>query len=125
MRADSSLREVRSSLMDEGPAIMQMIHPRHPEAGASCPPKDPGEPRTQPPRSWLAPLQCSLASLIISDANRLIYSRQKDFAVADLARARRSQDGLNRLLHQGIGQHHLNLGLGNQVHAVFAATVNL
>src|ERR1022692_552595 len=71
------------------------------------------------------PLQCSLAPLVIADANRFIHARQKNLPITDLARARRAQDGLHCFFHHRVRQNQLQLGLRDKVHAVLPAAVNL
>src|SRR5579871_463296 len=108
MRADSSVREPRSSLIKEDAAVMKAIQLR---GRSACQPK--------------AALQGSFAALVIADANGLIDAGKKNLAVANLPRARGSQNRLHRLIDQGVGQHHLELGFWNQIHAVLATAVDL
>src|SRR5580658_636059 len=70
-------------------------------------------------------LQCSFAPLLIANANRFVYTSQKDLPVADFAGACRHQYGLHRLIHHGVRQYQFQLRLGNQIHAVLTAAVNL
>src|SRR5258707_11733906 len=70
-------------------------------------------------------LQGSLAALFIADANGFIHARQKYLSISDLARARRSKNGLNGLLNHRIRQNHFQLGLGNKIHAVLPAPAYL
>jgi hypothetical protein len=70
-------------------------------------------------------LQRSFSSLIIANSNRFVDVRTKDLSVADLSGPGGVQDGLLGLFYQGIGEHHLDLGLGNEIDAVLTATVDL
>src|SRR5271169_3961164 len=101
MRADSSLRDPRSSLINEDAAIMKVISPRaichRGEAirplpvrcfpAASCRTCSGAFAETRVQRN----LEGAFAALVIADANRLIHPGQKNLPVADLARARCSQ----------------------------------
>src|SRR3979411_788530 len=51
--------------------------------------------------------------------------REKNLAVADFARAGSTKNRLHPLLYHGIGQHKFQLGLGDEIDAVFTAAVDL
>src|ERR1039458_8124487 len=135
MRADSSLRELRNSLINEDAAIMKVIHPVPLAIGEGHFDRCLSDAfRLRPGRicsNVFAPtrpqrgLQSAFAALVIADANRLIHAREKNLPVADLARARGSQNGLHRFLDHGVGQNHLELRLGDQIHAVLTSAVDL
>src|SRR5260370_28939268 len=135
MRADSSPRDPLSSLINEDAAIMKVIHPS--DAGrrgkatsalayqmlSGCVPVKLVALLWQP-RAHSA-LQGSFATLVVTNADRLIHTRQKNLSVSNLPRARRSQHGLHRLLHHRVGQYHLDLRLRNQIHAALSPAVYL
>src|SRR5579883_3445330 len=73
----------------------------------------------------LSKLQGALTPLVVTNADRLIDLGQENLAVADLARAGRRDDGLHRLLHDGVGQHRLELDLGDEVDGVLTPAVEL
>src|SRR5580700_5020138 len=149
MRTDSSLRELRSSLIKEDADMMKVIPPAMhwgrplqplPVKMLPCVPR-PREDSCpcRPERSSAAPhhkivaplwriqtaLQGAFAALVIANADRLIHAGQENLSVADLAGARRTEDGLYRLLCHWLRQHHFDLGLGNEIYAVFTATIDL
>src|SRR5260370_20035770 len=82
------------------------------------------------PPSWKAQadrsaLQRSFTALVIAYADRFIHTREKNFAIADLARPSRAQNCLHGLLDHSIGQHHLDLCLRDQIVTVLAAAVDV
>src|SRR4051794_4794405 len=101
MRADSPVRELRSSPINEDAAIVKVTCPTAPV------------------------LQSPFAAFVVSDANRLIDVGEENLSVSNFSRARCSQDRLHRLLNHRVGEHHFNLGLRNQIHAVFSPAVDL
>jgi hypothetical protein len=70
-------------------------------------------------------LQRSVSALLVADANGLIDPGQEDFAVSDFAGGRGLDDGFNRRVNQVIGDHQLDLDLGQQIDVVFAAAIDL
>src|SRR5512135_3801442 len=66
-----------------------------------------------------------LARLPGPNAQDLVDSRHEDLPVTDLARARRLDDRLDRPLDERIGQHHLDLDLGQEIDDVLGTPVEL
>src|SRR6266567_8700964 len=103
MRADSSPRDPRSSLINEDADIMKEIHPSdacHWENATSAVAYPmlcrlrPGEtccPSSTEAHAHYA-LQGSFATLVVTNADRPIHTRQKNLSVSNFPRARRSQD---------------------------------
>src|SRR5690606_12384270 len=60
-----------------------------------------------------------------ADADDLFDRRHEDLAVADLARVGRTDDGLAGLLHQAIAHHELDAHLGQEVHDILGAAIEL
>ena len=56
-----------------------------------------------------APLQRNLSALVVSNPDGFVDLRDEDFAVADAAGAGRSDDGLNGLLGEVVGDDQLEL----------------
>src|ERR1700683_2158424 len=131
MRADSSLRELRSSLINEDADMMKVISPRPRPPGKAtstaacqntfrasrdhvgtaahvCRPERcsaaPHHKLSRPLRRVQTALQGAFAAFVIANADGLVHAGQKNFAVSDLAGAGRSQDGLYRLLDLRLGQ---------------------
>src|SRR5688572_32539788 len=55
----------------------------------------------------------------------MLHRGDEDLAVADLAGARRLDDGVDGALDLGIGHHHLDLHLGQEIDHVLGAAVQL
>src|SRR5437763_13042875 len=72
--------------------------------------------------SWL---QGAFTALVVTDSDGLVDARTKDLAVANLAGSSGVDDGLLGFFDQSVRQNHLQFGLGNEIHAVLAAAVNL
>src|SRR5260370_34008683 len=68
-------------------------------------------------------LQRALSAFVITDADRVIHARNKNLAITNLASACRAHNGLDRLLHHGVREHHLQLDLGQQVHGIFPSAI--
>src|SRR3984885_11709926 len=128
IRADSSARVPRSSLISEDAAIMTIDHESKLAALAphvvSERAGDTLLMKCRRVRAKSLTLQRSFAPLLIANADYFIHPRQKNLSIANLARSRRHQDGLHCLLHHPVRQHDLQLCLRNQIHTVFAAAVN-
>src|SRR5215471_9029825 len=69
-------------------------------------------------------LQSSFTPLIIANADGFIHASQKDLAIADFPGTGSTQNGLHGLVHHRVSQHHLQLGLGDQVHTVLTASID-
>src|SRR5207302_11195245 len=70
-------------------------------------------------------LQGAFTARVVTDSDGLVDARTKDLAVANLAGSSGVDDGLLGSFDQIVLQNHLKLGLGNEIHAVLAAAVNL
>ena len=71
------------------------------------------------------PSQGFLAGFAGADAHHLLQVGHKHLAVNDLACARGGLDGLYHAVHQVVGHSGFDLDLGEKVHDVFSATVQL
>src|SRR5258708_2617170 len=75
------------------------------------------------------PMACGLqrrsVGLAGADAHGVVERDYEDLAVTDLAGLGRAGDRLNDLVDQGGIDSHLDLHLGQEVHCVFTATVDL
>src|SRR5262245_336896 len=60
-----------------------------------------------------------------SDADRFLDVGDEDLAVADASRLRRAADRIDRALDQVVADHDLDFHLGQEVHDVFCAAVEL
>src|SRR3990170_737863 len=60
-----------------------------------------------------------------ADADHLLHGIDEDLAVADLAGARRARDGLDAALDLVVLHHQLDLHLGQEIHHVLRAAVQL
>ena len=65
-----------------------------------------------------------IARFLSANTNGAFDIADKNFAVANLARSSRPNDGLDGLLDQGIGQDDLDLDFREEIDRIFAATVN-
>lgn len=65
------------------------------------------------------------AGLAGSDPDRLLQFGHEDLAVTDLASIGRFGDRLNDLVQQVVANGDLDLDLGQEVHHVFCATIEL
>src|SRR5690606_38099323 len=65
------------------------------------------------------------AGLTRADTNDLIEGADEDLAVTNLAGVCGLADGIHHLLHHGIVERQLNLHLGQKVHHVFGAAIQL
>src|SRR5712691_8447450 len=72
-----------------------------------------------------ASLDRVLAGLAGPYADNLAHVDHEDLAVADLARTRGLHDGLERLLHKGVADDHLDLHLGQEIDDIFGAAIEL
>src|SRR5258708_4725748 len=70
-------------------------------------------------------LERRLAALACPDADHLVDRADEDLAVADAAGAGGALDRLERLGHQVVGEHHLDLHLGQEVDDILGAPVQL
>src|SRR5438445_2043242 len=72
-----------------------------------------------------ASLDRVLAGLAGANADHLAHVHHEDLAIADLARARGFHDGVDRLLHEGVADDHLDLHFGQEIDDVFGAAIEL
>src|SRR5689334_24823948 len=77
----------------------------------------------RPPRSPLFPYTTLFRSR--ADADRLVDGQHEDLAVADRPGLGRAGDRVDDLLHQRVADHDLDLHLGQEVHGVLRAAVEL
>src|ERR1017187_6656029 len=71
------------------------------------------------------PLNRRLSLLVSADADDVLDGGNKNLAVADLSGLGRTENGLERVGQQRIPQHDFDFDLGQEIHRVFAAPVNL
>src|SRR5208282_3353171 len=84
-----------------------------------------GTERKTDPESAARSLQGVHAALAGADPHHLFHRHDEDFAVADSAGARRALDRLDDLRRQLVRNDYLELDLGQKVHDVLGAAVQL
>src|SRR5678816_4018662 len=60
-----------------------------------------------------------------ANANRRVHRVNEDLPVTDVPRLRRPGEDAGHLVHQRVGNHDLHLDLREEIHRVFAASVQL
>src|SRR5579885_2159045 len=78
-----------------------------------------------PPGLTVAALEGTGTTFVIANPYGIVNAREKNFAVADLARAGSIRDDLNNLFRALFRYHQLNLDLRQKVHGVFPSTIEL
>src|ERR1700730_7043973 len=71
------------------------------------------------------PSQCALVALAGTNPNRSVHGVNEDLAVADIAGLRRARENGSDFIHETVRHHDLDLDLGEKVHRVLTATVEL
>jgi len=69
--------------------------------------------------------KCSIAALVVADADGLIYMGKKNLTVPYFAGSRGSRNCLYNPFHHVICQYHFNLDFRNEIDRIFTAAVNL
>src|SRR5713101_443262 len=70
-------------------------------------------------------LDCGFVGLAGADAHHVLDRGDEDLAVADLAGARRLDDGVDRAFDLRVRHYHLDLDLGQEIDHVLCAAIEL